>query len=125
VSPKTLDSNSNPSNSGRVPTDSRFHSPPVPGASPSDHPSSTSTDATNHNVPRTPPAPGNESNEAGGKTIIAAAVGAAVTGLFLLTLIAAIFLVVKSRKKRVANASGHYMPPKSFTLKTGKVLCLF
>ncbi|KAI5580717.1 hypothetical protein POPTR_008G189700v4 [Populus trichocarpa] len=118
VSPKTLDSNSNPSNSGRVPTDSRFHSPPVPGASPSDHPSSTSTDATNHNVPRTPPAPGNESNEAGGKTIIAAAVGAAVTGLFLLTLIAAIFLVVKSRKKRVANASGHYMPPKSFTLKT-------
>jgi len=75
-------------------------------------------------VPRTPPAPGNESNEAGGKTIIAAAVGAAVTGLFLLTLIAAIFLVVKSRKKRVANASSHYMPPKSFTLKTGKVLCL-
>ncbi|KAL3582756.1 hypothetical protein D5086_017088 [Populus alba] len=118
ASPKTLDSNSNPSNSGRVPTDSRFHSPPVPGASPSGHPSSTSTDATNHNVPRTPPAPGNESNEAGGKTIIAAAVGAAVTGLFLLTLIAAIFLVVKSRKKRVANASGHYMPPKSLTLKT-------
>ncbi|KAG6766403.1 hypothetical protein POTOM_030483 [Populus tomentosa] len=118
ASPKTLDSNSNPSNSGRVPTDSRFHSPPVPGASPSGHPSSTSTDATNHNVPRTPPAPGNESNEAGGKTIIAAAVGAAVTGLFLLTLIAAIFLVVKSRKKRVANASGHYMPPKSLTLNT-------
>ncbi|XP_073267136.1 LOW QUALITY PROTEIN: proline-rich receptor-like protein kinase PERK12 [Populus alba] len=121
ASPKTLDSNSNPSNSGRVPTDSRFHSPPVPGASPSGHPSSTSTDATNHNVPRTPPAPGNESNEAGGKTIIAAAVGAAVTGLFLLTLIAAIFLVVKSRKKRVANASGHYMPPKSLTLNTGKM----
>ncbi|KAF9677899.1 hypothetical protein SADUNF_Sadunf08G0155900 [Salix dunnii] len=120
MSPKTLDSNSIPSNSGRVPPDSRFHSPPVPGTSPPDDPSSTSTDAGNYNVPRTPPAPANESIESGSKTIIAAAVGAAVTGLFLLTLIAAIFLVVKSRRKRETNASGHYMPPKNFTLKTGK-----
>ncbi|KAJ6351598.1 hypothetical protein OIU78_007500 [Salix suchowensis] len=103
---------------GRVPPDSRFHSPPVPGTSPPDHPPSTSTDAGDYNVPRTPPAQGNESIEGGSKTIIAAAAGAAVTGLFLLTLIAAIFLVVKSRKKRETNASGHYMPPRDFTLKT-------
>ncbi|KAJ6725608.1 PROLINE-RICH RECEPTOR-LIKE PROTEIN KINASE PERK4 [Salix purpurea] len=118
MSPRTLDSNSIPSNSGRVPPDSRFHSPPVPGTSPPDHPPSTSTDAGDYNVPRTPPAQGNESIEGGSKTIIAAAAGAAVTGLFLLTLIAAIFLVVKSRKKRETNASGHYMPPRDFTLKT-------
>ncbi|KAB5545267.1 hypothetical protein DKX38_013379 [Salix brachista] len=118
MSPRTLDSNSIPSNSVRVPPDSRFHSPPVPGTSPPDHPSSTSTDAGDYNVPRTPPAQGNESIEGGSKTIIAAAAGAAVTGLFLLTLIAAIFLVVKSRKKRETNASGHYMPPRDFTLKT-------
>ncbi|KAJ6689051.1 hypothetical protein OIU85_005460 [Salix viminalis] len=118
MSPRTLDSNSIPSNSGRVPPDSRFHNPPVPGTSPPDHPSSTSTDAGDYNVPRTPPAQGNESIEGGSKTIIAAAAGAAVTGLFLLTLIAAIFLVVKSRKKRETNVSGHYMPPRDFTLKT-------
>ncbi|CAK7332679.1 unnamed protein product [Dovyalis caffra] len=122
LSPKSSDSNSTPSNEHN-PTESGFRSPPVPVTSPSGHSSPTSSDVRNSKVPVTPP--GNESNGAGSKTVITVAV-AAVAGLVIMGLIVAIFLVArKSRKRREPYASGHYMPPKSHTVKTGKCAYIF
>ncbi|KAJ6771241.1 PROLINE-RICH RECEPTOR-LIKE PROTEIN KINASE PERK13-RELATED [Salix koriyanagi] len=107
------ESNSTQSN-GPNPTESRFHSPPDSGGSPSDR-SSSIANAKNHNVVSNPQ--GNQSNGTGNKTIVTEA-AAAGAGVVFMALIVAIFLFVKRSRKRRIQPFSHYIPPKNFTVQT-------
>jgi hypothetical protein len=63
--------------------------------------------------------PRNQSNGTGSKTVVTAA-AAAVAGVVFMALIVVIFLFVKRSRKRRIQPSSHYIPPKNFTVQTGK-----